>query len=166
MTTLEKEQLEKYKELRRELEFQTSLADAGDFDRVSVSAEQARTLLGLVYSRLYELQEKERRKNVTPYRARRIIAIFLDTAVPFEWDTPGHPVLKYGHFVYGISDGFIYDRKTINKTVCLDEMMDLINQACDYWIGRGILVTKYQGYKDEIARISKQRNGEKQNDQT
>lgn len=163
MTTLEKEQLEKYKELRRELEFQTSLAEAGDFDRVTVSADQARTLLGLVYSRLYELQEKERRKKNNPYRARRIIAIFLDIAVPLEWDTPGHPVLKYGHFVYGISDGFIYDRKVIkiDMSVDLEEMIDLITQACDYWIGREILVTKYQRYKDEIATISKQRNGEK-----
>lgn len=164
MTTLEKEQLEKYKELRRELEFQTSLADAGAFDRVTVSAEQARTLLGLVYSRLYDLQKKESKEKANSGRARRIKSIFLDIAVPYEWDYPGHPVLKYGHFVYGIGEGFIYDRKTIARTEILDEMVDLIIQSCNYWIGRGILKTKYQGYIDELAEMSKEEK-EKTNDQ-
>lgn len=72
--------------------------------------------------------------------------LILDSAPPFEWSgDKNHPIHKLGCYVFGISDGFIFDKKAV-KNADEELLKKIYGEIARYWCGRDICKSKYTKY--------------------
>ena len=75
--------------------------------------------------------------------------LILDSAPPFEWSdgNKSHPIHTLGYYVFGIYDGFIFDKSAVDNA---DEefLKKIYGEIARYWCSQNICVDKYGKYID------------------